>query len=69
MVLSQEGLTVLHCDGKLLGNGPPTSHEFTRTSHGDNVRLLAACGQWSVALTEPHLGFPTDVLDDLGLLF
>jgi hypothetical protein len=37
--------------------------------HRDHVGMFAACDELAIALTQPDLGFPTDILDDFGLLF
>ena len=55
--------------GHLLGNGPQESDELTGNGDGDHIAVLASCNKSPVTVTEPHLGFPTDVLDDFGLSF
>ena len=57
----------LYCDWKLFGNGPHESREFTSNSDGDDVRMFASGHQLAVTFAQPDLGFPADVLDDLGL--
>src|SRR5205085_10820686 len=59
----------LSCDRKLLGNGPHASREFTGNGDGDDVRMGASCHKLAVSLAQPALGFPADVLDNLGAFF
>ena len=60
---------VLHGDGHLLGNGPQEASQFAGNGDRDHIGMFASCDEASVAFTEPHLRFPTDVLDDLRLFF
>jgi hypothetical protein len=59
----------LRCYRNLLGNGPHESHSLTRNGHSDHVGMFASCHEASVALAQPDLGLPADVLDHLGLMF
>jgi hypothetical protein len=56
-------------DRHLSGKSPHASRELTRHGDGDEVRLVAACHQWSGAFAAPDLGLPPEVLDPLGWLF
>ena len=62
-------LVVLRCYRDRSGHGPHEARQLTGHSHGDHVGVLASGDESSVALTEPDLGFPTDLLDDVGWLF
>jgi hypothetical protein len=59
----------LRCYGDLSGNGPHESSQLTGNGHGHDIGVFASCHEAPVTFTEPHLGFPTDVLDDFGLCF
>jgi hypothetical protein len=59
----------LRCHRNLLGNGPHKAHQLTGHGHGDYVGMLAFGHESSGALTQPDLGLPADILDDLGLCF
>ena len=63
------GLLDLQEHSNLLGNGPHAAHQFTGNGHHDVVGVFPSCHEVSVAFAEPGLGLPTDVLDDLGLVF
>jgi hypothetical protein len=58
---------VLHGDGPLLGNGPQEASQFAGNGDRDHSGMFASCDEASIAFTEPHLRFPTDVLDDFRL--
>ena len=53
----------------LLGHGPHEARPCTGHGHHDLVGVFPSCHQVSVACAEPGLGLPTDVRDDLGLVF
>ena len=53
----------------LFGNGPHASGQLTGTGPGDHGGVFASCHASSVALPEPDLGLPTDVLDAWRLFF
>jgi hypothetical protein len=53
----------------MLGHSPHVPHQLTGHGHHDLVGIFAACQQSSRALTQPHLGFPTDGLDGFMLVF
>ena len=59
----------LGCERDLFGNGPHEPHELTRNRHDHLVRVFPPRHQAAVAFAQAHLGFPTDVLDGVGLLF
>jgi hypothetical protein len=66
---SMMGAVVIHglrCHGDLGGNGPHEPHQLTGHGHDHLVGMFPSGDQSSVALTQPHLGFPADVLDDFG---
>src|SRR5262250_3086084 len=63
----QSVLIGLHCDRKLFGNSPHEARERTGNSYGDDVRMFASGHQVAVAFAQPALGFPANVLDNLGL--
>ena len=54
--------------GELLGHGPHAPHQFTGDGDDHVVGMFPAGHQASVALTQPHLGFPAAGLDDFGWL-
>jgi|RhiMetdeSRZDD1v2_1073273.scaffolds.fasta_scaffold167657_4 hypothetical protein len=74
----QNGLTL---DGKLrdtrglwghrdlLRNRPHQGTQFPGDSHDHPIGVFAAYTQLSRAFAEPHLGFPTSILDGFGRLF
>ena len=53
----------------LLGHGPHKADAFTRDGHSDDVGVFALRHQALVALAQPDLGLPTDVLNAFGLVF
>jgi hypothetical protein len=53
--------------GDLSGHGPHASRQFTGHGHGHHSGMCAACPEAAIPFTEPHLGCPTDVLEDFGL--
>src|SRR5215475_8168264 len=53
----------------LLRNSPPKGTPCSGDSHDDPIGVFAPCAQWSIAFAEPHLGFPTYILDGFGHLF
>lgn len=55
--------------GYLLGNGLPEADEFSGNSTHDLVRVFATGEQFSIALAQPHLALPSDILDDVELCF
>ena len=69
---SMMGAVVIHelwGHGDLFGNGPHEPHQFTGDGDDHLVGMFPSGHQASVAFTQPHLGFPADVLDAFGLLF
>ena len=52
----------------LVRNSPHKGTQFPGDSHDHSIGVFAAGAQWAIALTEPHLGFPTDILDGFGHL-
>jgi hypothetical protein len=62
-------LLALRYYGNLFGNGPHEARQLTRNGHRDHVGMFASCHEPSVALTQPDLGLPADVLDDFWVLF
>jgi hypothetical protein len=59
----------LPCDAHLLGHGPQKAGELTGNGHDDHIGVFALGHESAVTFTPPDLGFPTDVLDDLGWCF
>jgi hypothetical protein len=53
--------------GYLFGNGPHEADQFPGNSDDDLVHVFPAGEQLAIPLAEPHLGLPTDILDDFGL--
>jgi hypothetical protein len=69
---SMMGAVLIHglrCHGDLFGDGPHEPHQLTGDGDDDLVGMFPSGDQSSVAFTQPHLGFPADVLDDFGLCF
>ena len=62
-------LSDLRYYGDLSGNSPYESSQLTGNGHGHNIGVFASCHEAPVTVTQPHLSFPTDVLDDFGLCF
>ena len=52
-----------------MGHGPHEPHERPRKRHDHLVGVLAPRDHAAVALAQAHVGFPTDGLDGVGLLF
>jgi hypothetical protein len=67
--VSSKVVWVLHGNGHLLGNSPQEASQFAGNGNRDHIGMFASCDEASVAFTEPHLRFPTDVLDDVRLFF
>lgn len=53
-------------DGYLPGNGPHEGDQFPGYRRDGDVGVFAAADESAEALTEPDLGFPSNVLNDLG---
>jgi hypothetical protein len=53
----------------LPGNRPPKRRSYPGNGDDDQVRVCAACEPWSIALAPPDWRFPTEVLDDVRLVF
>ena len=53
----------------LVRHGPHQGTQFPGDGHDDPMRVFAACAQVSLAFAQPHLRFPTDVLEGFGQLF
>src|SRR5262249_4172088 len=62
-------LSGLRYDGDLSGNSPHEPSQLTGNGHGHNIGVFASCHEAPVTVTQPHLSFPTDVLDGFGLCF
>ena len=60
-------LSGLRYYGDLSGNSPHASSPLTGHGHGHNSGVFAACHEAPGTVTQPHVSFPTDVLDDCGL--
>jgi hypothetical protein len=56
----------LRYDGTRSGKSPQESSPLTGHGHGHQSGVLASCHEAPVTMTQPHLRFPTDVLEDLG---
>src|SRR4029450_8103603 len=52
----------------LLRNSPTKGPPFPGDSRDHPIGVFAPCAQWSIAFAEPHLGFPTYILDGFGHL-
>ena len=50
-------------------NGPHKGTQFPGDGHDYPIRVFASCAQVSLAFAQPHLRFPTDVLEGFGQLF
>ena len=59
----------LRSHGDLPGNGPHEADQFPGNGDDDLVHVFPAGEQLAIPLTEPHLGLPTDILDDFRLFF
>jgi len=62
-------LSGLRSYGDLSGNSPQESRPLTGHGHGHHIGVLASCHEAPVTVTQPHVRFPTDVLEDLGWCF
>jgi hypothetical protein len=67
--VTSRGVWVLHGARHLLGHGPYEASQFAGNGDRHHIGMFASCDEASIAFTEPHLRFPTDVLDDFGLFF
>src|SRR5271169_3516311 len=56
------------CRHHLSSNGPDETRQFAGDRGGDDVRRLAGTGEPAIARTQPHLPFPGDLADRLGLV-
>jgi hypothetical protein len=56
-------------DGHLPGNGPHEGDQFSGNRGSGNVGVFAVADESAKALAQPDLGFPPDVLNDLGQPF
>jgi hypothetical protein len=52
----------------LVRHSPQKGTQFSGDGHDHPMGVCAACEQWSRAFAEPHLGFPTHILDGFGHL-
>ena len=59
----------LRRQGDLFGHGPHKADQFLGQSDDDWVHVCPAGEQLALPLTEPHLGFPADLLEDLRVWF
>ena len=50
-------------------NSPQKGTQFPGDGHDHSLGVCAAGASLSIALAEPHLGFPTYILDGFGHLF
>jgi hypothetical protein len=62
-------LSGLRYYGDLSGNSPQESSQLTGHGHGHKIGVCASCHEAPGTVTQPHLSFPTDVLEDFGLGF
>src|SRR5262249_52446448 len=62
-------LVDLRGHGYLFGNGPHEADQFPGKSDDALVYVFPAGEQLAIALAEPHLGLPADILEDFGLFF
>jgi hypothetical protein len=53
--------------GDLLGHGPHAPHQLTGHGHDHLVGMFPSCDESSIALTQPDLRLPAEVLDGRGL--
>ena len=60
-------LSGLQYDGTLSGHSPPEASQLTGHGHGHHSGVFASCHEASVTVTQPHLSFPTDVLEAFGV--
>jgi hypothetical protein len=54
---------ILGRHGDLFGNGPHKGDEFPGDGHHDLIGVLPPYAQLAVASAQPHVGFPTDILN------
>jgi hypothetical protein len=55
--------------GNRLGNRPHEGNQFACDGHHTQGGIFTASGQFSIALTQPHVGSPTNILAGVGELF
>ena len=67
--VSQTVSRTLQGQRDLLGNSPHKADQFPCDGPGHDMRVFALSHQALGAFAAPHLGLPTDVLDDLRLVF